>query len=227
MPTLHLLLVPSLQSRSALKEPGVLLTTGPVPEEGHLFSYRGQRLQPICRELQHLMEGGCDHPSTQPALPVPMEHALLQTLIRLGQADDEAMLRLVLAYALTVERRRCSALLRPLVAADADLFEMLHRYRLEPWPVARYADLFGLSQRKFNQLFREKFGMSAKQWLQQQRLEHARALLETTPKKVIDVALESGFCNAAHFSDSFRRHFSQTPSEVRRGDASESLARQS
>ncbi|UCQ48545.1 helix-turn-helix domain-containing protein [Edwardsiella ictaluri] len=82
--------------------------------------------------------------------------------------------------------------------------------------MARYADLFGLSQRKFNQLFNEKFGMAPKRWLLRQRLGHARQLLETTSKKVIDVALESGFCNAAHFSDCFRRHFSQSPSEVRR-----------
>ncbi|MFM5540441.1 helix-turn-helix domain-containing protein [Aeromonas veronii] len=225
MPTLHLLLINSLLGHCPYSEYGVLLTTNQVSYEGSVaFSYNGQQLQVIYRELQHLMTTGSDYPTFPRPLMIPMDLALLQTLNSLGQNDQNAMLRLVLAYALTVDRHNCSSLLRPLVAADAELFEMLHRHRLEPWPVSRYAALFGLSQRKFNQLFKEKFGMSAKHWLNQQRLEHARTLLATTSNKVIDIALESGFCNAAHFSDTFRRYFNQTPSEVRRGEANESLA---
>ncbi|MFM0515567.1 helix-turn-helix domain-containing protein, partial [Paraburkholderia sp. RL17-373-BIF-A] len=69
--------------------------------------------------------------------------------------------------------------------------------------------------RKFNELFKEKFGVSVKHWLLAQRLEHAKLLLETSPKKVIDIAFESGFANAAHFSDRFRRHYGICPRKVR------------
>jgi AraC-like DNA-binding protein len=221
MPTLYLQFVPSLQRHSKLKGPGMLLMatpqTAPLAQEERLFSYSSQRLQPICWELEQLMDKGADQLTTQQPLPIAMEPALLQTLLCLGQVDEEAMLRLVLAYCLTLERKLCSSLLRFLVAADADLIEILYRYRLEPWPVTRYAELLGLSPRKFNQLFMEKFGVSAKHWLHQQRLEHAWRLLETSSKKIIDVAMESGFSNAAHFSDSFRRYFRQTPSGVRHG----------
>ncbi|EAA3660118.1 helix-turn-helix domain-containing protein [Salmonella enterica] len=216
MPALHLLLVPSLQSHGVIKGPRVLLTTEPVSEEGYLFSYSNQQLYPIYNELQHLMEEDGYNFSSQPALSVAMDPDLLQALYHLGQADDEVMLRLVLAYALMVERHRCSALLRQVIGVYTDFFEILYRHRLKPWPVASYAALCGLSQRKFNDLFREKFGMSPKQWLQQQRLEHAKMLLETTSNKVIDVALESGFCNASHFSECFRRYFNQAPSKIRR-----------
>lgn len=220
MPTLHLLLVTAADKASSSKEPGVLLMTSAassVPPRGtHVFSYQTCRLHAIYRELKHLITNEGNQVIQTSPLMVSMDPGLLQTLILMAYADDEAMLRLVLAYCLTVERNRCSALLRFLMAADADFLEVLYLYRLEPWPVTQYADLLSLPLRKFNQLFREKFNMSAKHWLHQQRLEHARELLETTSKKVIDVALESGFCNASHFSDSFRRHFRQSPSEVRR-----------
>ncbi|EKS7812346.1 helix-turn-helix domain-containing protein [Edwardsiella piscicida] len=222
MPNLHLLLVTGPDNIALLPEPGALLIADSRPpgiastRHTRLFSYPCNLLHGICRDLQHLMYSGPAPVAPPQPLPIAMAPGLLKTLLRLADADDETMLRLVLAYSLTLECQRTSTLLRSLLTADADLFDTLYRHRLEPWPVARYADLFGLSQRKFNQLFNDKFGMAPKRWLLHQRLGHARQLLETTSKKVIDVALESGFCNAAHFSDCFRRHFSQSPSEVRR-----------
>ncbi|XOO20116.1 helix-turn-helix domain-containing protein [Edwardsiella ictaluri] len=209
MPNLHLLLVTGPDNIASLPEPGVLLIADSRPpgiastRHTRLFSYPCNLLHGICRDLQHLMYSGPDPISPPQPLPITMAPGLLKTLLRLADADDETMLRLVLAYSLTLECQRTSTLLRSLLTADADLFDTLYRHRLEPWPVARYADLFGLSQRKFNQLFNEKFGMAPKRWLLRQRLGHARQLLETTSKKVIDVALESGFCNAAHFSTVF------------------------
>ncbi|AXE30567.1 AraC family transcriptional regulator [Chromobacterium phragmitis] len=175
-------------------------------------------LQPICRDLEHLMSGDAPAAARKPEpRMVSAGPELLLAVSQLAQADLGAMLRFALAYCLTVDKAQCSALLRHLLRPDQDLFDFIHRHRLRAWPVECYADALGLPPRKFNQLFKEKFGVPAKHWLLTQRLEHARRLLETTSKKVIDVAMESGFGNAAHFSDSFRRHFQMTPSDARRG----------
>ena len=226
MSSLHIILAPQagtlLMGNHAAKieSPGLLLMASNIPPApptgGKTFSYPAARLQPMYLDMQHLL---CRiYRSTRPDTPhsMPAEEGMLHAVEQLAKVDTDAMLRFVLAYCLAIDCECCSALLRYLVAPDADLFNMIHRYRLEPWPVARYADMLGLSQRKFNQLFKDKYGMSAKLWLLTQRLEHARQLLASTTKKVIDVALESGFCNPAHFSDSFRRHFKMSPSDVKR-----------
>lgn len=220
MPNLYIIFTPCINGMPLMKEPGVLLVAGseaPKSSVGeHVFSYSTPHLQAVYRKIHHLFCTQSQQTFDAGPVSVSVEPGLLNSMMLLGNADNGIMLHLVLAYCLTVDKGRCSALLRSLIASDTDFFEFVHRHRLEPWPVNRYAETVGLSLRKFNELFKDKFGMSAKLWLHHQRLEHARQLLESTPKKVIDVAIESGFCNPAHFSFSFRRHFRMSPSEARR-----------
>ncbi|MEO4026950.1 helix-turn-helix transcriptional regulator [Chromobacterium vaccinii] len=200
--------------------PSLLLMAGTGTPElsatGRVYPVSAMELQLVYRDMQQLLPSGGRGTMLDIPRNIPAEDGVLRAAGQLAEADRCAMLRFVLSYCLAVDGEYCAALLRYLVAADLDLFDFIHRHRLQPWPVARYADALGLPLRKFNQLFKEKYGVSAKHWLLAQRLEYARGLLETTTKKVIDVALESGFGNPAHFSDSFRRHFRMSPSDVRR-----------
>ncbi|MCX4824688.1 helix-turn-helix domain-containing protein [Streptomyces sp. NBC_01142] len=59
-----------------------------------------------------------------------------------------------------------------------------------------------MSVRTFSRRFRDEVGMTPGQWLTQQRVEHARRLLETTDWPVDRVAGEAGFGTAA----SMRQH---------------------
>lgn len=191
--------------------------TAPVsmPTGSTKYGFSTAQLHSVYRELQHLMVGGSHSIRLEGPLALPASADVLHAVDQLAQVDAEAMLRFVLAFGLAQDGCRCTTLLHHLVAADRDLFDFVHRHRLESWPVSRYADMLGLPQRKFNDLFKEKYGIPAKRWLLLQRLDHARSLLETSTKKVIDVALESGFGNAAHFSDCFRRYYCMSPTEVR------------
>ncbi|VWD64748.1 AraC family transcriptional regulator [Burkholderia lata] len=179
------------------------------------FRFSPEQLQSAYRELRHLTVRISHDARLDGPLTVPAGADVLHAVGRLAGVDVEAMLRFVLTYCLAWESRRCTALLRHLVVADRELFDFVYCHRLEPWPVSHYADRLGLPQRKFNELFKDKYGVSAKRWLLARRLEHAKLLLEISRKKVIDIALESGFVNAAHFSDCFRRHFCVSPSEIR------------
>ncbi|VVE55799.1 Virulence regulon transcriptional activator VirF [Pandoraea sputorum] len=212
-------------------QPGLWLMVGaapppPLPACGRVYSTCGTHLQSVFHDVQHLLAQGAPGVAFARDEPhaVRAEPGLLQVVVRLAEIDPEAMWRFALAYCLVADGPSCSALLRPLVAADFALFDFLHRHRLEPWPVARYADVLELPLRKFTQLFKEKYGTSPKHWLQTQRLEHAHRLLQTTRKKVIEIALESGFCSAAHFSESFRRHFRVSPRDARQQARQQSAA---
>jgi transcriptional regulator GlxA family with amidase domain len=59
-----------------------------------------------------------------------------------------------------------------------------------------------MSVRTFTRRFREETGLSPAQWLNRQRVEHARVLLETTDLSVDEVARRSGFGTAV----SLRQH---------------------
>jgi len=78
------------------------------------------------------------------------------------------------------------------------------------------ASLCGCSARHFNRLFRSCFGISVRARQTQLRLIKARQLLSETEKKVLEIALDSGYRNLSLFNLLFKRQFGMTPSESRR-----------
>ena len=80
----------------------------------------------------------------------------------------------------------------------------------------RVAEQCRCSQRHFGRLFHEEFGAPFRAWQIQLRLRQARSLLLEDNRKIIDVALESGYRNLGLFNKMFKRNFGMTPSEWRR-----------
>jgi AraC-like DNA-binding protein len=64
-------------------------------------------------------------------------------------------------------------------------------------------------------LFRKAFGTTLIDYLTQHRVSHAQRLLATTDRKIVNVALESGFGSISRFNDAFRRGCSCSPREYR------------
>ncbi|MFI0452500.1 GlxA family transcriptional regulator [Actinomadura sp. 6N118] len=87
-------------------------------------------------------------------------------------------------------------------ATRAWALEQLHR----PLTLSELAGHARMSVRTFSRRFRDEVGMTPGQWLTQQRIEHARRLLETTDLPVDRVAAEAGFGTAA----SMRQHLAAT-----------------
>ncbi|MEV6393949.1 helix-turn-helix domain-containing protein [Streptomyces sp. NPDC051907] len=75
-----------------------------------------------------------------------------------------------------------------------------------PITLAELAAHARMSVRTFSRRFRDEVGLTPVQWLTQQRVEHARRLLETTDWPVDRVAGEAGFGTAA----SLRQHMAAT-----------------
>ena len=146
---------------------------------------------------------------------LPISHDIIHSTEQLVNIERAASLRFLFLYCLGLDSIYFSRLLESIVGTNNELLEFFDKNRLNPWTVSRYADELGISTRKLNFLFYEKFGMSAKQWLLDQRLKKGCELLLSTRLRVADIAMECGFSNHAHFSDSFRRRFQQCPSHMR------------
>ncbi|WP_169086022.1 AraC family transcriptional regulator [Paenibacillus sp. PL91] len=84
-----------------------------------------------------------------------------------------------------------------------------------PWTLKELAEAAHLSPSRFSTLFVQVVGTSPMDYLIQLRLSHAAHLLESSDKKIIEVAAECGFRNLSNFNRLFKQHVGKLPSELR------------
>lgn len=81
----------------------------------------------------------------------------------------------------------------------------------EPLTVAAIATHCGLSPSRFAHLFRAQTGETPQRYLELQRLNRARQLLEFTQEPVAAIARQVGFENPFYFTLRFKRHSGASP----------------
>ncbi|MDE3240692.1 MAG: GlxA family transcriptional regulator [Paracoccaceae bacterium] len=69
----------------------------------------------------------------------------------------------------------------------------------------------GVTLRQLQRLFMSHLGVTPRQYLNDLRLEHGRALLAETNMTVLEVAIACGYLSSAQFAKSFRRKYGVTP----------------
>ncbi len=104
-------------------------------------------------------------------------------------------------------------------AARAWALEHLDR----PVTLRELAAREAMSTRTFTRRFREEVGISALQWLTQQRVERARQLLEETDLPVDKIAAEAGFGTAASLRQHLQSALGVSPSTYRNTFRSEAV----
>ena len=77
------------------------------------------------------------------------------------------------------------------------------------------AELVGMSQYYFCQLFKQSIGIAPYQYVIQQRVERAKQLLKCRDVAISEVALVCGFANQSHFTKHFRKLTGITPKAYR------------
>ena len=83
----------------------------------------------------------------------------------------------------------------------------------------------GLSISQFRKLFRQDVGISLPQYINNTRMSAAVYLICNTDKKILAVALESGFYDISNFNKLFRKTFGMTPREMRYKKRSPNLSK--
>lgn len=84
-------------------------------------------------------------------------------------------------------------------------------------PLETAAAEAGMSPSHFSRMFRRAMGLSFTDYLIRRRIERAEVLLRTTDKRIVDVALESGFNSSSNFYRAFERLRGVSPRTLRRG----------
>lgn len=86
----------------------------------------------------------------------------------------------------------------------------------EALSVEQLADRAAMSPRNFARLFAQETGVTPAKAVERLRVEAARALLDSGPLQVEDVALEVGFGDSERMRRAFIRAFGQPPQALRR-----------
>jgi len=92
---------------------------------------------------------------------------------------------------------------------------IVRKHLLQPLSLEELAKLSGRSLASFKRDFQQQYNCAPKKWINEQRLEHARMLLQHSNKNVSEVALECGFENTPHFIRIFKQKFGFTPNTSR------------
>ncbi len=100
-------------------------------------------------------------------------------------------------------------------AGLAILLDRVRNALAEPWPMQRLAAEAGSSTRSIHRRFREATGMAPGEWLLNERISRARALLEETGLPVEAIALQVGFGAGATLRNHFRKSLGVTPRAYR------------
>jgi len=103
------------------------------------------------------------------------------------------------------------ALLRRLLRAK----DRMDAASAEAWPIARLAQVSGVSEAHFARSFKQAFGVPPHRYLLTRRIERAVALLRETDRPVTDIAYETGWASLGTFGRIFRDVTGDTPSAVR------------
>ncbi len=90
---------------------------------------------------------------------------------------------------------------------------------LRPLRLEEIADQAGLSVSRAVHLFKEHFGMSAMQYVQQLRLAHAVGLLEHSVLSLEQIAYEAGLSSYTYFHRVFRAAYGISPGAYRKRQA--------
>lgn len=83
-------------------------------------------------------------------------------------------------------------------------------------PIAKLAEIVGLSQNYFLILFKKTTGKTPHQFLLERRIAHACKLLKPTDLPLVEIALQCGFSSQSHLTAHFRIVTGSPPNQYRR-----------
>lgn len=89
--------------------------------------------------------------------------------------------------------------------------QYVHRHLDRHISMDELADQAYMSKSTFYRYFRNEFGMTPLQYVNEQRMERAQELLRDAERTVTDVSYALGFSSVSHFIDMFKKHVGQTP----------------
>jgi len=170
----------------------------------------------IERQCQGLEPGACRLNPSQRQMVQTLVASLNQPSAQRVQIDAAAALRLLVSSLILESIRAARRMVEP-TASDriARVIQHLEQHFTRPLPIDDMTEISGYGRARLFTLFKEETGLSPNDWLQRRRVKAATTLLQTTARKLEDIATATGFSSAAYFCQVFRKYTGKTPGEHR------------
>ena len=94
--------------------------------------------------------------------------------------------------------------------------EAIHEKPETDWTLMKLAGQIGMSRAAFAKRFKELLDIPPMQYITEQRMQKARALLRSTDLSLSNISEQVGYLSEAAFNRAFKRHFRQNPGAMRR-----------
>ena len=94
--------------------------------------------------------------------------------------------------------------------------ELIHKDPAKHYTIPEIARHVALSPTKLKSGFKKLFGMGLYKYLQQQRMEKGKYLLENSEKTLKDISRSLGYKYSNNFSTSFKKQFGMPPEAWRK-----------
>ncbi|MGY3211997.1 helix-turn-helix domain-containing protein [Mucilaginibacter sp. HD30] len=113
-------------------------------------------------------------------------------------------------------RQEMTEFIQSAVSRDpSNMRAIIAEHILQPITVAELARLCNRSLAAFKRDFKKQYDCPPRIYINRQRLLHARMLLQTTPKRISDIAFDCAFESTSYFARAFKREFGMTPQAIR------------
>lgn len=127
------------------------------------------------------------------------------------QTVKAAMEGALLDFAERVEQCRIHVLSKPVKACR----EYIYTHLYEEITVDKLAAVSGLNSGYLMQLFKKETGQTIACYIQKERIEEAKKLLQMTGDNISSIGSRLGFYDQAHFIKVFKKHAGTTPRHYR------------
>jgi AraC-like DNA-binding protein len=146
-------------------------------------------------------------------------HAYRDALIDLNATELVVRMLQTEAQALLLARPEEGAASHGLTAAVKHVHDHLDRHVT----VDELAEAACMSRSTFYRYFRNEFGITPLQYVNQQRMRRAQQLLQDSAQTVTDVSYDLGFRSVSHFITTFKKYVGVTPKAYQEANAETGL----
>lgn len=101
---------------------------------------------------------------------------------------------------------------KPLIENIKSYIEANLEYNIK---LSNLANAFGYNEQYIGRLFKKEMHMNFSEYVNMQRIRHAKILLKETTESVIIISMSVGFNNVTYFNKMFKKHTGITPLEYR------------
>lgn len=97
-----------------------------------------------------------------------------------------------------------------------DICSYINQKRYSKISVEEIADFFKISPRRMHQIFTSELDISPKKYILKKKMEEGYRLLVQTSSPINEIAYMLCFSSPYHFTNEFKKTFSQSPNEIRK-----------